>query len=296
VLAIAAAWATAVLVTPSDHVATPDHSATPNHTTTPDGSISLVAAEEATFPLTLDPPPAGLTPLFSWWGGVPYYGDRPEVYSASYESGDGDRVLVSLFTEDPRNLEDDGTASGDLVGTVTVDGRKAEVLRGEGSVSLLWERPDGRWITILGEHAYASKAALVAVGESLVDRPQPIGLQFGLAPAGWSLGGYEESRSLDLVSDTDPKQSPLRLSVIGRQGGATVDTPYEGMSFSGPVEQVTIKGLPGRIAVAKGDEGSPGYWFVVGQFTDGPLFLMLAPPVLTRDQVLQIAEQATYKP
>jgi hypothetical protein len=290
VLAIAAAWLTAV-VAPSDHIATPEHKATP------DRSISLVAAEEATFPLTLDPPPAGLTPLFSWWGGVPYYGDQPEVYSASYESGDGDRVVISLLPEDPRDLEDDGFGvEGDPAGTVSVDGTKAEVLRGESSVSLLWERPDGRWITLLGERAYADKAALVAVGESLVDRPQPIGLQFGLAPAGWSLGGYEESRSLDLVSDTDPEQLPLRLSVIGRQGGATIDSPFEGMSFNGPVEQVTIKGQPGRIAVATGDEGSPGYWFVSGQFADGPLFLMIGPPILTRDQVLQIAEQATFTP
>ncbi|MCW2577271.1 MAG: hypothetical protein JWR28_1870 [Modestobacter sp.] len=125
--------------------------------------------------------------------------------------------------------------------------------------------------------------------------PQPLGLQFGLAPAGWSLGGYEESRSLDLVSDIDPEQPPLRVSLQGPAGGgATIDPFFEGRALAGPVEPVTVQGLPARIALADGGESDPDTWLVAGQLPGGPLFLMPAPPVLTREQVLEIAEQITY--
>jgi hypothetical protein len=300
VVAVAAAWTTAVLVAPTDRPGTPaDPSATEAVPTgTPDGGstggIRLVAAEEATFPLSLDPEPEGLTPAFSLWGGVPYYGDQPLVYVADYLSPEGDRVLVSLFPEDPRGLEDSGV-EGAPSGTVTVAGRSAELWRSDFSASLLWERPDGRWLRVMGEGAYAETAAVVSVAESVVDRPQPLGLQFGLAPAGWSLGGYEESRSLDLVSDTDPGQPPLRLSIFGGPGfPATIDAPFEGRALAGPVEPVTIKGLPARMALT--DDGDVDIWLVAGQLPDGPLFLIVAPPALTRKQVLEIAEQVTYTP
>jgi hypothetical protein len=297
VVAVAAAWATAVLVAPSDRAGSPG--GPPATEAVPTGSpsgavdrLTLVAAEQATFPLSLEPPPAGLTPAFSFWGGVPYYGDQPPVHTADYLSPGGDRVLVSLFAEDPRSLDDHGV-EGVPSGTVAVGGRSAEVWRSEFSVSLLWQRPDGRWVRITGEGAYADTAAVVGVAESVVDRPQPLGLQFGLAPAGWNLGGYEESRSLDLVSDAHPDQPPLRLSIFGGPGfPATIDVPFEGQALAGPVEPVTVQGLPGRIARA--DDGSS--WLLAGQFADGTLFLLLAPAVLTREQVLEIAEQVMYSP
>jgi hypothetical protein len=304
VVAIAAAWTTAVAVAPPDRTATPDHTATPSEGTAPPSGpvgangITLVAAEEVTFPLSLDPEPTGLRPTFSRRGGVPYFGDAPAVFVADYSSADGDRVLLGLFSEDPRGLEGYGwSAEGDPAGTVSVDGTEAEVRSGDSFATVLWERSDGRWVSILGEGAYRETTALVAVAETVVDRPQPVGLQFGLAPAGWSLGGYEESRSLDLVSDTDPEQLPLRLSLFGGPGfAATIDGPFEGRALAGPIEPVTIKGLPARMALADGDEGGTDTWLVAGQLPDGPLFLLVAPPVLTREQVLEIAEQITYTP
>jgi hypothetical protein len=178
---------------------------------------------------------------------------------------------------------------------VTVDGVPAEVREDDGVVTLLWERPDGRWVWVLGEGSYADTAAVVAVAESIVDRPQPVGLQFGLTPAGWSVGGYEASYSLDLVSDDDPTQSPMRVSLFGGPGyEVTIDAPFEGRSLTGPVEPVTVQGLPARIALTTPDDGDA--WLVTGQLAGGPLFLMVAPPALTREQVLQIAEQITYTP
>ena len=67
------------------------------------------------------------------------------------------------------------------------------------------------------------------------------------------------------------------------------------MPAVGTPESVTIQGRPGRLAVMDGGEGNPDYWYVVGQFPDGTIFLLLAPETLTREQVLQIAEQATYR-
>jgi len=297
-LAVAAAWTTAVLVAPRDADAPPSAGPTASTPSTtlapPTQGIALVAAEEATFPFSLDPAPPGLTPELSRHGGTAYY-PEPLTFTADYSSDEG-RVLVDLFPADPRTLPEMGWSElGEPAGTATVDGVPAEVRADEDVVTLLWERPDGRWVWVLGEGSYADQASVVAVAESIVDRPQPVGLQFGLAPAGWSVGGYESSRSLDLVSDTDPTQSPLRVSLYGGPGYAvTVDEPFEGRSLTGPVEPVTVQGLPARIAMTTPDDGDG--WLVTGQLPGGPLFLVLAPPVLTRDQVLQIAEQITYRP
>jgi hypothetical protein len=293
VLALAAAWLTAVVVTPSDPASTPD-AAPPGATT--HGGISLVAGEEVMFPLTLDPVPAGLTPTFSRSGGWGPYADQPLVYTADYESQDRGRVLVNLFDQDPRDLADSGyTIEGDAERTVDVHGTDAELRHDHGAATLLWRRADGRWIRVLGEGAYARTGALIPVAESIVDRPQPIGLQFRLAPAGWSVSGYEESRSLDLANEADPPQL-LRLSLLGAGADLTIDTVMEGMTFVGPVQSATIQGQPARMALAAAGENSPDYWYVAGQLPGGRLFILLAPEVLTQEQVVQIADQVTYTP
>ena len=297
VLAVAAAWTTAVLVTPRDADAPPSagtptpQTSAPALETPPADGLALVAAEEATFPLSLDPVPTGLTATFSQRGGTAYY-PGPLTFTADWSS-DGGRVLIDLFPDDPRQLPEMGwSEQGAPAGTTTVAGRPAEVRAAEGLTTLLWERADGRWTWVLGEGSYADAAALTAVAESIVDRPQPVGLQFGLAPAGWSVGGYEESRSLDLVSETDPTQTPLRVSLQGTV--ATIDDFFADRVLTGPAEDVTVQGLPARLGLSAPEDGDN--WLLVGRLPAGPLFLMLAPPVLTRDQVLQIAEQITYTP
>jgi len=163
---------------------------------------------------------------------------------------------------------------GEAAGTATVDGAEAEVTLGDSLVHRAVGTSGRLWVWILGEGAYDETAAVIAVAETVVDRPQPVGLQFGLAPAGWSVGGYEESRSLDLVGDTDPEQQPRRLGLIGEEGGATIDTSFQGMALAGPVEPVTIKWLPPRMALADGGGGYLDTWLVVGALPDGSLFLL----------------------
>ena len=302
VLAVAAAWTTAVVVAPSDRTATPPHASdtpTSGAVETPTDGIRLVAAAEITFPLSLDPAPEGLTPAFSRFGGVAPFEEYPLRFTALYLSADwADGFTLWLFQSDPRGLADQyqPQEAPDIVetGTVSIDGSPAEFVRTTSSASLVWQRPDGQWVQILGDGAYSETAAVVAVAESIVDRPQPVGLQFGLAPAGWSLNGYEESRSIDLSNDEDPQQR-LVLSLIGREGGATLDTVLEGEPMAAPVATVTIQGQEGRLALLDGGS-DPDYWRAVGQLPDGPLFLLVAPQALTREQVLQIAEQVTYTP
>jgi hypothetical protein len=59
------------------------------------------------------------------------------------------------------------------------------------------------------------------------------------------------------------------------------------------VTPVTIQGREGRLALVDGHE-NPDFWRAAGHFPGGARFLLLAPQVLTEEQVLQIAEQVTY--
>jgi hypothetical protein len=197
IVAVAAAWTTALVVVQSER---PDGgAAAPSESSvSPSVGITLVAAEEATFPVSLEPAPAGLTPTFSRVGGTLPYEEQPLVYTADYfNATTGDRLLINLFPEDPRTWQDSGwSLQGDAAGTATVDGTTAELRRGNGFAYLIWRRPDGQWVRILGEDAYAETTALIAAAESLVDRPQPIGLQFGLAPAGSSVTAHSATPRL----------------------------------------------------------------------------------------------------
>lgn len=315
VIAVAAAWTTAVVVIPSDRPsASPDVVASPSADPTAGATgIRLVATEAAMFPLSLDPVPAGLTPSFSQRGEDTPDADTPLEYVADYRpiDGDGDGFTLWTYPQDPRGradfrLSQDQPDRYDSVqtATVSVHGSPVEIgLVASGTntyADLLWQQPNGWWVRILGDGVYAETGAVVAVAESVVDRPQPLGLQFGLAPAGWTASSYEDSHSIDLVNDEDPDQL-LRLSVYRPGPGTTIESFIESFFedrdvFVSPVTPVTIKGLPGLLSLRSGDTGQPSYWFVVGQFPDGRVFLLLAPRELLQEQVLAIAEQIIYTP
>jgi hypothetical protein len=298
VLALAAAWAVAVVITPAERPGTPDRPTVTSGSADPGvidaGDLGLVAAEQVTFPLSLDPPPPGLVPLFSRSGGIPFSSDPPLQFLADYSSADGDRVMVYLHPEDPRTFGRE--LEGESAGTVQVGQATAEVFRGDGEAEVLWERPDGRWVEVLGEGRYGTTSALLPVAASVVDRPQPLDLQFGLAPAGWHVGGYEESRTVSLVSDTQPDQL-LQLSLWGPGGHGPVDAALEGVALTGPVEPVTIQGEPGRLGLGDPDGGACACWYVVGQFPGADVvFVLMGTDGLTREQMLAMAEQVTYRP
>ncbi|MGY1844475.1 hypothetical protein [Modestobacter sp. SYSU DS0875] len=303
-VAVAAAWTTAVLVTPADPAPRPGGGTavpTDGATVAPTDGISLVAAEQIAFPVSLDPVPEGLTPLFSQWGGVPPFEDQPLTYTASYRppgsDGYGDGFSLRLYPEDPRETGaiSDWPLPGTSTEPVTVDGTPARVATDAEHADLLWQRSDGWWLQIVGDGAYADAETVVEIAESVVDRPQPLDLQFGLAPAGWTLNSLEESRSIDLSSDVDPQQR-IKLSRYLPGFGLTIDDLLEGMAPAQPVETVTAQGRPARLVLAQPGGGALVAWYVAGEFPDGSLFLLVAPDALTRDQVLQIADQVTYTP
>ena len=338
-VAVAAMWAAVVL--PADPAVPPDGgtaaptsvaptSVAPPTIALPTGGISLVAAEAITFPLSLDPQPPGLTPvILSRSGGVEAQGFGPLTWSADYEQVDGEPqggVLIQVLPDDPRSggrgwPQEEPDQPGDpdrqdIVdsGSVVVDGQDAAFVQATSrdpdtgadaehrTTAVTWQRPDGQWIEVLGEDAYGDdSAALIAVARSIVFRPQPVDLQFGLAPAGWSVTGYQTGDPslggyLDVTSDRDPRQL-LRLSLIGRQGGATIDSAIEAIAPTAAVEPVTVHGMDARLARVPASEGQPEHWVLVGQFiADGPLLDLLAPVELTAEQVVAIADQTSYTP
>ncbi|MCZ2806869.1 hypothetical protein O2W18_17315 [Modestobacter sp. VKM Ac-2983] len=296
VVALASAWTTAVLVTASDPAGSQG-----GGTAAPADGITLAAAQEITFPVSLEPAPDGLTPLFSQWGGVPPLEDEPLTYTADYrqtgEDGYGDGFTLSLYPDDPRETGaiSEWPAEGTRVATVTVDGTEAQVATDGDSAALLWQRSDDWWVVVRGDGDYGDADEVVDVAESVVDRPQPIDLQFGLAPAGWTLNSLEESRSIDLSSDVDPEQR-IKLSRYLPGFGLTIDDVLDGMEPVQSVETVTVQGMPARLARAQPGADAPVSWYVTGQFPDGSLFLLVTPDTLTAEQVLQIADEVTYTP
>jgi hypothetical protein len=333
VLAVAAAATVAVLVT-SPHA---DRSAVPASGTSlgrtqprpvdpPPNGIALVAAEQVTFPLSLDPAPQGLTPSFSRFGGHTPFGDEPVGYSADYRAQDGDGFQLWITPQDPREMVDGPQPhnaerySVTEQRTVDVDGAGAELVRGgyagrhctsapstpqqtraPGEVCtstfayLAWQRSDGQWVWIWADDTYSTVAAVVGIAESLIDRPQPAGLQLGLAPAGWSVTSYEDS-GMSLASDADPDQL-ISLSVLQRwRGYRSVDAVLDEVQLTGPVEEVTVQGKPARVALGKGDPWPHDWWNISAELPDGTLFLLQVSNTLSQEQALQIAEQVTYTP
>jgi hypothetical protein len=276
----------------------------------PDSGITLVAAEEVTFPLSLDPVPDGLRPVFT--GGRDWATDGA---IADYRSADpATHVTLSVFAEKPAWLQDPLGEPDDVAetGTVAVGGAAAEFARGINTAcyptdcdrpfaQLVWQRAPGQWVVLRGEGGYGDPARLVAVGESLVDRPQPVTLQVQLAPAGWSVADYHDSQAISYVSDDDPDQS-MTVQVFapepgrGPAGGWSPDQLIAIASADGPPTPVTVHHRPARLVTCDDCSIPQGRhtWYLQAQFADGTLFVLQAPDDLTQDQVLAIAEQVTY--
>lgn len=346
VLAVAAAWTTAVLVVDDPGTdrtqdaaptTTPATSPSDDLPLDPPGGLALVAADAVTFPYSLDPAPEGLTPVLTRSGGLEVFGTvDPVVFTASYRSADDPGFAFSVSPGDPRVLppgvqmsppytEDEIEESG----TVAVDGTSADFVRArfdtpdcravpatptqeeqpeelctDSYAELYWQRSDGQWVAVYGlGDRYGVETALVGVAESIVDRPQPVQLQFRLAPQGWMVSSYESLGNLTLVSEAAPTSLTDRIgvSLLERWRGYTdPDVVLQGMTDGNPVEEVTVNGAPARLVSVPDHFADPGSgrrtWYLAAQFADGPQFLLQAPDTLTRDDVLAMAEGLSYTP
>jgi hypothetical protein len=344
-LAVAAIGVTAVVVTsPIEHRApaaapapTSGRTQSPTGSVDPPGGLTLVAAEAVTFPYSVDPTPAGLTPELIKAGGISPFGPDPVIWMATYRS---DRDAGFTFAVASANLREQGRGALDQHdpdqvrerGSVQVNGISADFVRGQyptpdcryapsspaqtdepgrlcrtSFADLAWRRPDGQWAYVWSEDdAYSNIPALVSVAESIVDRPQPVRLQVGLSPEGWSVSAYENG-GLTLISDTDPSISN-RIAVSVQERWRGYDSPgdvLKGMSEGNPVEHVTVQGKRAELVSVPDHFTGPGFpdrqeprrkWYLAAELPDGVLFLFEAPDMLSREDVLAMAERITYTP
>ncbi|MGY1988493.1 hypothetical protein ACI792_19945 [Blastococcus sp. SYSU DS0669] len=291
-VAVAAAWTAAVVI------------AAPDGPGTPATGVTLVEFATPTFPLSLEPAPAGMTPAFS--------GDGDSAGFAEYGSADGaDRFTVGVEEDEP-DWWDDAFENADVTerSEITVDGARAQLVRGSRDVAcedglstcaqvrfaeLLFERRDDQWVVMAGEGRYSRTAELVALAGSLVDRPQPATLTAELAPAGWSVQFYKMGRVLTLVNDAYDQQT-LTVHVPLPQDVAPLDRLRETlMGPVGPQLDVTVQGRPAALVRIDNGPRDRG-WFLQAQFDDGTAFTLQVPDAFTREQVLEFAEQVTYHP
>jgi hypothetical protein len=148
VLAVAAAWTTAVVVTGSGTERTPTADPPTSQVPTPaptdrpldpPGGLSLVAAQAVTFPYSLDPEPKGLTPELMLAGGMEMFGVvDPVVWRADYHSVDDPGFSFTISSADPREAPgvqppQDTHVNDHIVGTgtVPVSGTEADFVRGQ---------------------------------------------------------------------------------------------------------------------------------------------------------------------
>lgn len=301
----------------------------------PPGGLTLVAAQAITFPYSLDPAPKGLTPEFGLSGGlspIPGRAPDPVTWGASYRSADDPGFAFAISTADPRKApvgqrpqdehgNDQLVQSGTVpVGDATADfdrwnlyepdcddvpssptqATKPRQVCSDTVTELFWQRADGTWVYLWGEgDTYGQVATLAGVGASIVDRPQPVPLQVGLSPQGWSVSSYDAPRGLTLISDADPSISNrISISVQERwRGYRTPGDVLQDMTDGNPVERVTVHGRPAEL-VSVPDHFATGrrMWNLGAQIPGGPVFLLQAPDTLTKDDVLAIADQVTYTP
>jgi hypothetical protein len=280
---VAASWAAAVVIAAPDELGPlPD-------------SVELVAFEPLTFPLALDPVPAG-------WSAPGFDGDLGFV-RMSYSGADGEPAASVLVGEEEPEFSDvsaerevavDGT-DGVLVTTTSnycdtgADGADVCELRDE--VRLVFERRDDQWVTVSGP---TGTDELVGIAESLVDRPQRVPLQISLAPEGWSVLAFKDDRILTLVDDEHEQHT---LSVHLPPPGEVSPPAEVRSSLMGPIGpqlDVTVNDRPAQLVrvdramVIEGErvEG----WYLQAQFADGTTFVVQAPGSFTQEQVVRTAE------
>ena len=294
VLTAAAAWTTAVLVAGPE--AGPEAAAPPPGDVTRVDEATLVDFDMPTFPLTLPTAPPGTAgPVFG--------GSGAGEASMAYTSTEDPRESVSINVgPEPRPPGGSVSFPGSVAEHITINGSPAVLVapseaQDDGVASLDWERAPGQWVTIMAQGRYAERDLLTTIAGSLVDSPQAMPVQLHLAPAGYSLDFFKDNgRMVRLGDDADPERGlTVRLpfpdeAVPADQLPGTVDGAAE------PVEEVTVQGQPAHLVRTDYGEGGHQGWHLQARFPDGTTFVVEAPGTLTREQVVQVADQVTYTP
>jgi hypothetical protein len=288
----AVAWGAAVVIAAPDPVGSPA------------STVTLVDFDTPTFPLSLDPVPDGLRPAFE--------GDGTGSSGADYRDASGQNGFVIGVHQDEPDLEEiNSFYDVEETREVTVDGTDGQLLRGSHPEScedglsvcgtrhftqLAWEHRDDQWVLLTGDGRYDSPQRLMAVAESVVDRPQPATLSMGLAPAGWSVQFFKMGRILTLVNDSYEQQTlsvniPLPEDVLPPE-----QFPTGLMGPIGPVIPVTVNDRPAHLIQLDSGYLDQKIWFLQAQFEDGTVYELQVPDAFTQEQVVEFAEQVTYNP
>ncbi|KQS73703.1 hypothetical protein [Modestobacter sp. Leaf380] len=278
VVAVVAAWTTAVVV------------AAPGPAGTPPGGIELVAFAPPAFPFTLDPTPADLQ--------VTYSADPGGLLHAVWAGDTDDRLVVDISPDEP-DLADPADEQD-----VSVQGRDG-YLATETQQSptgdrlqevLVLEWADDLWVTLRGEGRFSDRDDLRDAARTLTAQPVDVGLSVRLAPAGWSVYAYKDDTTLTLTDDAQAQTLTVSLPpgpVPADELLAQLEGPV------GPVIDGSVNGLPAQLVAVDtgytGPGGSAG-WYLQAQFPDGRTFVVQTPGALTRQQVLELAGQVTYTP
>jgi hypothetical protein len=293
-VAVAAAWATAVLV------AAPGDQERPRGGVEVDG-VTLVDFDMPVAPLAFPVPPPGTT--------GPAFGASGNGHtSMSYEDiEDPTGRLVVHVSRTATPMMDPLTGRAFPGEDVVVDGMpgRVTVLNPEfddaRTAYLEWERTPGQWVTLTGAGRFADGVELASLAEVLVERPQAIPVQLRLAPAGYSLDFVKEGgRIVRLADDSDPARV-RGMTVHLPDPALPADVLAAAVAGARSVEDLLLHGQPASLA--RVDSGGhyesslvDGGWILQARFPDGTDFVLEAPRPLMQEQVLQIAEQITYTP
>jgi hypothetical protein len=246
--------------------------------------VQLVTFSTPVFPLDLHPRPTGLAaPKFS--GGYAHDEQGRDRLSllAVYQAADGiSDVYLGVGHQYVSQAPPEQVRSVRLNGTPGYLVEKHD--QPGASVVLSWERRNGQWITLTGLGRFATETAVRALAATVIDQPQPVPLQVHLAPAGWRLEAFKDDTILTLrdpasgeeltVNLVDHPEPDLLHQVMGAQRASTVRVNGR--------ESDLVQTVNG--------------WFLQVPLPDGSAFHLQAPALLTRQQVVTVAEQVNVEP
>ncbi|WP_018220673.1 hypothetical protein [Salinispora pacifica] len=234
-------------------------------------AVTLVAFQMPVFPLALDPMPAGLK--------APSFSLHDSRFLAVHQDTAGESdVYLSVYDRRPESL---GSTR-----PVTVHGQPGELSEnrpqnGSKYVSVSWEREPGQWVRVTGQGRFGTGVAVLALADTVVERPQEVPLQVHLAPAGWDVFAFKGDTILTLKDENS--DATMSVQVVGEASSDLLGTVV-GAQEVGRVE------VNDRAAhLVRADE----IWFLQVPLADGSAFNLQAPRFMTPDQVVAVGEQVT---
>lgn len=293
VLAVAAAWAAAVVVTTDP---APGITPTPQQGDAPAPRIELVQFDLPVAPLAFPAPPPGTTgPVFGGDGG----GGLAMSYPSAGDNTDAVNVMVRSGSVDP------GESGLPWDRTVTVAGQPAQVavLNPGDDIARMtyieWQRTPDQQVMVHGSGRYSDVDTLTVLASSLVDSPQAVPIQLHLAPAGWTLDIFKDDGRFVRLAPVDGDDPYVALNVRLPFAGESV--PPDRLSEVvpqplGPVETVAVQGQAAYLVPTYLPDGGLSGWYLQARFPGGTAFVVEAPAVPTAEQVVEIADGVTYTP